>query len=186
MLEIVTPSIQISHLNHLQRIHILDLAHSKHRERQTTDLQLLQLGTVAQMEATLQLEAKDILLLCCKTVLANHHALQRTQASDDHVIRVTEAMIPNSHTLQVHHVTQVQLSLFFSKTAVTHYKRLHQRIVDAVPVLAILATPCCETLPQRTNVYSSCDTTVRTVHCKISLIQECLARENHIAEIRHI
>lgn len=66
----------IAHLNRLKTIRLLTLAHRELGKGEAADLQFFQSLTVLQIEVTLRIVSKAVLLLR-ETLLSNHHLLQR-------------------------------------------------------------------------------------------------------------
>ena len=100
---------QITHFNHFQRIHILNLNHSVIREGITTHLQRLQLGTILQIEMTIWIITPTILLLS-EAVHSNLHTLQLTHSNHLHFIHKYERIISNHNSPHTHESSQIQHS----------------------------------------------------------------------------
>ena len=106
---IVTPFIQISHFNHFQSIHILNLNRWIIGEWIATNLQFSQLRTILQIEMTSRIITPTILKLR-ETVHSNHHSLQLRQANQMHLIHIRKAVVTHYQLFQIHKSRQIQYS----------------------------------------------------------------------------
>ena len=105
---------QLTHFNHFQCIHILNLTYTVIREGIITHLQRLQLRTVLQVEMTIWITS--ITLLLREAARANHNTLQLIHPNQSQFIHVRETMIPNLQSFQLRESIQIQ----FSQTRLTN------------------------------------------------------------------
>ena len=91
--------VQVADLNHLQRIHILNLTHRVVREGVTTHSQLSQRRTILQLESAVWITPKAILALR-EAVGANRHTLQPTQPNQSQLLHVLKTVVANAQLLK--------------------------------------------------------------------------------------
>ena len=150
---------QITHFNHFQRIHILNLNNSVIREGITTHLQRLQLGTVLQIELTIWIITITSLVLR-EAVLSNLHTLQLIQSNQLHFFHIRETIISNLQSLQLREPRQIQSS----NTRITHsiiddnfgyIRTQRQELIDRRNIRIWVVFRKSGMISQRSNVYSS-------------------------------
>ena len=190
-MEVATFLIQITHLNHFQRIHILNLNHRVVRKGITTHLQRPQLGTILQTELTTWIIA-TVILLPREAVHSNLHTVEKTHPSQNQLIYSRETLISN---LQLTKLLESRQNQFCQSTAI------HAMVNDNISHIGIQICQVFSTLHiciwvvmllrqmmmtrQRTDIYCSLTHKTNTRIGHFTTPFKCILRKTRLVEIGH-